>query len=68
MVAEGREVLRQAWWLSVFPGLVITVVVVATNFVGDWLGDVLDPNRRATIVPGVELAPPEAAPEAAPAT
>ena len=55
MVAEGREVLRQAWWLSLFPGLVITMVVVATNFLGDWLGDVLDPNRRQTVIPGLEL-------------
>jgi peptide/nickel transport system permease protein len=62
MVAEGREVLRQAWWLSVFPGLVITCVVIATNFVGDWLGDVLDPNRRQTLVPGVELPAPGAEP------
>jgi peptide/nickel transport system permease protein len=68
MVAEGREVLRQAWWLSVFPGLVITSVVVAINFVGDWLGDVLDPNRRATVVPGVEIAPLEPSSEAVPAT
>jgi peptide/nickel transport system permease protein len=62
MVAEGREVLRQAWWLSVFPGLVITLVVIATNFVGDWLGDVLDPNRRQILVPGVELPAPGAEP------
>lgn len=60
MVAEGREVLRQAWWVSLFPGLVITIVVVATNFFGDWLGDVLDPNRRQIVVPGVELPAAEA--------
>ena len=46
MVAQAREFLTQAWWLALFPGLVITVVVMAFNFFGDWLRDYLDPRLR----------------------
>ena len=46
MVAEGRDFLVVAWWLSLFPGLVITAVVMAFNFFGDWLRDYLDPKLR----------------------
>jgi peptide/nickel transport system permease protein len=54
MVSEGRAVLRQTWWLALFPGLAITVVVIAVNFVGDWLSERWDPQRRA-IVPSTQL-------------
>ena len=46
MIAEGRKLLTQAWWIALFPGLVITVVVMAFNFFGDWLRDYLDPRLR----------------------
>ena len=46
MVAEAREFLTQAWWIALFPGLVITVVVMAFKFFGDWLRDYLDPRLR----------------------
>ena len=46
LVAEGREFLTQAWWIALFPGLVITIVVMAFNFFGDWLRDYLDPRLR----------------------
>jgi peptide/nickel transport system permease protein len=46
MVAEGRQQLVTIWWLSLFPGIMITVVVVAFNFFGDWLRDYLDPRMR----------------------
>lgn len=46
MVAEGRNVITDVWWLSLFPGLAITVVVMAFNFYGDWLRDYLDPKLR----------------------
>ena len=49
MVAEGRNVILDLWWLSLFPGVAITIVVMAFNFAGDWLRDTLDPKlRRAT--------------------
>jgi len=46
MVAEGRDYLVSVWWLSLLPGLVITMVVMAFNFFGDWLRDTLDPKLR----------------------
>lgn len=46
MVAEGRAVTTTIWWLSLFPGLAITVVVLAINVFGDWLRDTLDPRLR----------------------
>ncbi len=46
MVAEGQEVILDVWWLSLLPGIAITVVVLAFNFFGDWLRDYLDPKLR----------------------
>ena len=46
MVAEGRTVILDVWWLALFPGLAITAVVLAFNFFGDWLRDTLDPKLR----------------------
>jgi len=46
MVAEGRTVILDVWWLSLLPGLAITVVVLAFNFFGDWMRDSLDPKLR----------------------
>jgi peptide/nickel transport system permease protein len=34
MIAEGRDTLDTAWWLAVFPGLLVTVTVIAINVVG----------------------------------
>ena len=48
MVAEGRNVILDVWWLALFPGLAITLVVFAFNFFGDWLRDTLDPKLRRT--------------------
>jgi len=42
MLSEGRAYLRQAWWMSAFPGLTITCLVLSMNLVGDALGDVYD--------------------------
>jgi peptide/nickel transport system permease protein len=47
MVAEGRDVLLSAWWLTTFPGLTIVFVVLAFNLVGDGLRDALDPRLRS---------------------
>jgi peptide/nickel transport system permease protein len=46
MVANGRDYLETAWWLSVFPGLAIAVVVLSFNLLGDWLRDHTDPRLR----------------------
>src|SRR5215831_6494392 len=46
LVAEGRDVLDQAWWIAVCPGLAIMLVVLSFNLVGDWVRDALDPTLR----------------------
>ena len=43
MVADGREYLTTAWWISTWPGVAIAATVLAINLLGDWLRDVLDP-------------------------
>jgi len=47
MLAAGRPYIRSAWWLAVFPGIMLTIVVLASNIAGDGLRDALDP-RTAT--------------------
>jgi peptide/nickel transport system permease protein len=46
MVQEGREYLDSAWWISVFPGLVLMATSIVVSRTGDWLRDVLDPTLR----------------------
>jgi peptide/nickel transport system permease protein len=46
MLNDGRSYLTTAPHLMIFPGLMIMVVVLAFNFVGDALRDVLDPRTR----------------------
>ena len=46
LIAEGREYVESAWWQTVFPGTAIFLVVLAFNFLGDWVRDRLDPRLR----------------------
>lgn len=46
MIAEGRDHLRTAWWITVMPGAAIFLVVMSLNFMGDWLRDRMDPRLR----------------------
>jgi len=50
-LSESRQFLQIAYWTVLFPGLAISLVVLAANLVGDWVRDVLDPivkrNRAA---------------------
>ena len=47
MLADGRSMLMVGdWWLTVFPGLCIMMVVLATQLLGDWLRIRLDPQLR----------------------
>lgn len=48
MVSEGREYLNTAWWIGVFPGLMLMVMTVSVSLAGDWLRDVLDPSLRTS--------------------
>jgi peptide/nickel transport system permease protein len=46
MVADGREYLRKAWWVSLIPGLAILITVLCFNTIGDWIRDRLDPKLK----------------------
>lgn len=44
MLNTGRQIIRQAWWVSTFPGVAIMLAVLSFNILGDGLRDALDPN------------------------
>ncbi len=47
MLADGRSMLMVGdWWLTIFPGVCIMLVVLATQLMGDWLRIRLDPQLR----------------------
>ena len=46
MLSDGRQFLRNAPHITIFPGLAIVVVVMALNMLGDGLRDALDPKLR----------------------
>jgi peptide/nickel transport system permease protein len=46
ILAQGRDNLENAWWISTFPGLAIAITVLAVNLFGDGLHDALDPRLR----------------------
>ena len=46
MLADGRDYLRDAWWIALFPGLAIMFTAAGSNFLGDGLRDMLDPTLR----------------------
>jgi ABC-type dipeptide/oligopeptide/nickel transport system permease subunit len=47
MIADGRNHIYEGWWVSTMPGLAIFLAVLAFNFIGDGLRDVLDPRSVA---------------------
>ena len=49
MIAQGRVYLASAWWIAFFPGLAIFFLVVALNFMGDWIRDHFDPRLRQVL-------------------
>ena len=46
LINEGQDYSQTAWWLTLFPGLVLVTVVLCVNLVGDGLRDALDPSQR----------------------
>jgi peptide/nickel transport system permease protein len=46
MISEGRGLVRQAWWISTFPGLAMFITVMGFNLLGDGLRDIFDPKMR----------------------
>lgn len=49
MIFDSQGFVTMAWWMAVFPGAAIFVIVLAFNLFGDGLRDVLDPKQRTTI-------------------
>ncbi len=48
MIFDSQGFVTMAWWMAVFPGAAIFVIVLAFNLFGDGLRDVLDPKQRTT--------------------
>lgn len=46
IIADGRSYIQEAWWIAVYPGLVIAVAVLGLNLMGDGLRDVIDPRHQ----------------------
>jgi peptide/nickel transport system permease protein len=48
LIDDGQNVASSDWWLVMFPGLTIVLIVLCINFLGDGLRDALDPTQRRT--------------------
>jgi peptide/nickel transport system permease protein len=46
VIADGRDYMLEAPWISLFPGLAIAIAVLGLNLLGDGLRDVLDPRMK----------------------
>jgi peptide/nickel transport system permease protein len=46
IMATGREYMASAWWITVFPGVMIALVVLGINLLADGLRDALDPRLK----------------------
>jgi len=46
VIASGKNVIREAFWVSAFPGLALTLAGLSLNLLGDGLRDTLDPRLR----------------------
>ncbi|MBS0315439.1 MAG: ABC transporter permease [Burkholderiales bacterium] len=47
LISEGQNFLLSGeWWITVFPGIALIVMVISVNLVGDWLRDALNPKLR----------------------
>jgi ABC-type dipeptide/oligopeptide/nickel transport system permease subunit len=46
LIDDGQEQGLETWWLVTFPGLVIVLIALCINFIGDGLRDALDPTQR----------------------
>lgn len=49
MLSDGREYLTDAWWIAVFPGLMLLLASLSINFVGDGLRDAMDPKELIVV-------------------
>ena len=49
VIASGKNVIREAFWVSLFPGIALTVAGLSLNLLGDGLRDTLDPRLRGAM-------------------
>lgn len=49
IIAEGRDYVRTAPWITIFPGIVIIIVVLSLNLLGDGVRDILDPKMQGKL-------------------
>ncbi len=69
LIAQGRDLLATAPWISVAPGIAVALTVLACNLIAEGLRDRLDPRRsRSTSAPRTELRPLPPGPPLAPMT
>jgi peptide/nickel transport system permease protein len=54
MVAEGRNYLVSAWWLSFWPGLAIMLTTLSLNLLSNWVRIAVDPLQRWRLESSVE--------------
>jgi len=48
MIRQGAEfVITGEWWVALFPGIALMILVLGFNLLGDGLSDLLDPRRRS---------------------
>jgi peptide/nickel transport system permease protein len=46
LINSGQQYVDRDWWITTFPGIVLTLVVIAVNIVGDWIRDRMEPSSR----------------------
>lgn len=47
IMSAGRQYVERAWWITLFPGAFLFLLVLSVNVLGDWLRDRLDPRSRS---------------------
>ena len=43
MISQGQDALFVAWWVALFPGLLLSITILSFNLIADGLRDALDP-------------------------
>lgn len=46
MISDGQKYIGSAWWISIVPGVAISLTVLVLFLIGDWMRDYLDPRMR----------------------
>lgn len=47
LLYDGKTVIFNAWWMTIFPGIAIMLTVLGLNLFGDGLRDLLDPHNKS---------------------